>query len=122
MAEKQSSLGLSGYDPISYFENGKPRLGKFDYKTNVNGVIYCFTCQRNLDRFLKRPTDFIPQFGGNCAFSCGLLGKLKPGSHLSWKIVDGKLYLNSNAIVGKIWEFLPSLIERGHDNYRAKTA
>ena len=122
MAQNSNHLALDGYDPVTYFMNGKPRLGKFDYKTQWKGQTFCFTNQQNLDRFNKTPQSFAPQFGGHCAFACGLFGQNKPGSPKHFKIVDGKLYIHGGPIVGKLWEFLPMLIARGHSIYKAPAA
>jgi YHS domain-containing protein len=119
MAEKTSSLGLEGMDAISFFEDSKPKRGSFEFKAVVNGLTYCFRNQANLDRFLKNPAAFLPQFGGHCAFYCGLLGKLKPGSAKAWKIINGKLYLTGGPNVFWLWKQFPALIGRGHDHYRA---
>ncbi len=120
MSAGNSSLGLGGYDAVSYFAEGRPRVGKFDYKAPYQGRTFCFFTQENMEKFKKKPENFAPQFGGNCAFACGLMGSSKVGNPQNWKIVAGKLYLFSNPVVAKIWEFLPFLIERGHSNFRAR--
>jgi YHS domain-containing protein len=118
MAEtkKISSLGLEGFDAVSYFVNGKPRPGKFEYKAQHDGLTYCFCSQENLDKFNKSPGQFLPQFGGKCAFAYALGGS-SAGSAKTWKIVGGKLYLTANHFVGKIWEWMPAMIGRGHSRY-----
>lgn len=117
---KQSTLGLGGYDPVSYFREGRPRPGNYDYKTKHDGLTYCFFNQENLNQFLKKPDSFTPQFGSHCAFSMGLFGGRRPGDPQIWKIVDGKLYLTAGYFTSKIWEFMPFLISRGHANYTSR--
>lgn len=119
MAEKISTLALGGMDALSYFENPKPRRGSFDFKTQLDGMTYCFSTECNRDRFIRRPEVFLPEFGGNCAFYCGLLGKLVPGTVKDWRLLNGKLYLLSGPNVGWLWDKLPMLMERGQQNYRA---
>lgn len=118
MPEKISTLGLGGMDALSFFESSKPRRGTFDYKAEVGGMTYCFSSQSNLDRFVRRPEAFLPQFGGHCAFYCGLMGRMVPGDARAWRIVNGKLYLASGPNVAWLWDKLPMLVGRGHDNYR----
>lgn len=117
MAERESTLGLGGFDAVSYFLEGRPRVGKFDHKLNHGGLTYCFFNQENLDKFKKNPEQYLPQFGGHCAFAAGVYGGKKKGDPQCWKIVEGKLYLNSNPVVGAIWQALPFLRGRGHSNY-----
>lgn len=90
VSERPSTLGLGGYDAVSYFSEGRPRPGNFEFKTSWQGMTYCFFSKDNLDKFVKNPESFLPQFGGNCAFACGLFGGKRPGSPQIWKIVDGQ--------------------------------
>jgi len=121
VSERQSTLGLGGYDAVSYFLEGRPRPGSFEFKTSWQGMTYCFFTKDNLDKFVKKPESFLPQFGGNCAFACGLFGGKRPGSPQIWKIVDGKLYFNSGYFTSKLWEFMPFLIGRGQSYYQSQT-
>ncbi len=45
----------------------------------------------------------MPQYGGFCAFGAAEGGKFD-GNPLLWKTVDGKLYLNLNEEVQKMWQ------------------
>ncbi len=52
--------------------------------------------------FQAQPEVYAPQYGGYCAYALSQ-GATAPGDPNVWQIVDGKLYLNVNEAVGKIW-------------------
>ena len=116
--DRKSTLGIEGFDPVAYFVNGQPRLGKIEFKHQFKGLTYCFSTKENMDKFVKKPDDYLPQFGGVCAFGYPL-GSRTPGSPKNWKIVDGKLYFIANHMVRVIWGWFPFLIGRGQAKYRA---
>ena len=120
MYESKTSLALGGYDAVTFFEGEKPLIGNFDLKTQMDGMTYCFSSKDNLARFVRNPSSFLPQFGGHCAFSCGLYGGLRPGSAKHWKVVYGKLYLLEGPRAQWCWEKFPRLIPWGHQNYERK--
>lgn len=117
MAQPKSRLAVDGYDLVTYFSGKSPELGKAKFRTQWNGMTYCFINEANLNAFKKNPYDYLPQFGGNCAFRCGLWGGITVASPLYWKIVNGKLYLTKSSFGLKLWDMWPSLIHRGQINY-----
>ena len=91
----KSSLVLSGYDPVSYF-NSKPVEGKSQYRMLTSGVTYYFSSQTNLDKFKAAPDKYEPAYGGWCAYAMGESGEKVKVDPETYKIVDGKLYLFYN--------------------------
>ncbi|HEY5692781.1 MAG TPA: YHS domain-containing (seleno)protein [Cyclobacteriaceae bacterium] len=91
----KSSLVLSGYDPVSYF-NSKPVEGKSQYRMRTSGVTYYFSSQTNLDKFKAAPDKYEPAYGGWCAYAMGESGEKVKVDPETYKIVDGKLYLFYN--------------------------
>lgn len=88
-------VAIQGYDPVGYFD-GKPVMGKSEFKWEFNGVAYQFASASTLARFKASPGKFEPAYGGWCAFAMGDYGEKVKIDPLTYKIVDGKLYLFYN--------------------------
>src|SRR5262245_15632894 len=99
----KASLALKGYDPIAYFEKGRPAKGSPEFTHSWNGAVWQFESARTRDLFAGSPEKYAPQFGGYCAWavSNNYTADVDPEA---WKIIDGKLYLNYNKSVQKKWE------------------
>jgi len=97
-----SEGAIQGYDVVAYFNESKPVKGKKEFLTNYAGETWHFASADNLKSFQTSPEKYMPQFGGYCAYgmSRGYKAKTDPEA---WTIVDGKLYLNYNLEVRKIW-------------------
>lgn len=85
-----------GYDVTEYFNN-KAIEGNTAFTTSHDGVKYKFASQENLDKFLANPTQYIPQYGGFCAYAVGEKGKKAGINPETFEIRDGKLYLFYNS-------------------------
>ena len=88
----KNSLGIEGYDPISYFYN-KPVKGKSEYKFVYKGVSYWFANQTNLNKYKTDPEKYEPAYGGWCAYAMGESGEKVKVDPETFKIVEGKLFL-----------------------------
>lgn len=107
---------LKGYDAVSYFQ-GKPMMGDKKYAVEHEGAMYYFTSAANMKAFQGDAAHFAPQFGGFCAMGTALGKKLDVDPN-SYKVVDGKLYLNVNADVFKKWsEDVPGNIAKANANW-----
>lgn len=93
---------LHGYDPVAYFTDGKPVAGDEQFSAEYDGGKYLFSTAANRDSFVANPAKYAPQYGGFCAFGVSV-GKKFDVDPASFKIVDGKLYLNLNPQVLKKW-------------------
>ncbi len=117
IAGPQFVVALQGYDAVSYFRDGKPAKGEFLHSVYWNGATWLFATEENQQRFRKDPSAYVPQFDGYCALAASL-GYKAPGDALTWKIVDGKLYLNFNADAARIWnQDVPGNIRKGEENW-----
>ena len=87
-----SRVGLGGYDPVSYFTQGKPERGVSDLSARYDNVTYWFRSDEHRNLFVKNPDGYAPRFSGYCAIdlSRGLLTEPDPEA---WTIADGKLYV-----------------------------
>ncbi len=95
-------IALRGYDPVSYFTEGKAARGDSGISVMHSGVTWRFASVRNKESFLADPATYIPQYGGYCAFGMSR-GYKAPTEADAWTIVDGKLYLNYNTKVRESW-------------------
>ncbi|CAL2102263.1 conserved exported protein of unknown function [Tenacibaculum sp. 190130A14a] len=86
----------NGYDVVSYFDN-EAKKGKKDFSTIYDGVKFRFSSRKNLEKFKKSPTSYIPQYGGYCAYAIGKTGEKVAINPKTFEIRDNKLYLFYNA-------------------------
>jgi len=96
-------VALKGYDPVAYFEQGRPVQGSPQFSHRWMEATWWFATAEHRDLFTKDPQKYAPQFGGYCAYALseGYTANIDPEA---WKIVDGKLYLNYSRGVQKKWE------------------
>ena len=97
-------LAIKGYDPVSYFITGRPTPGLSQFSTTYKGTVYRFVSAANRDRFVAAPDQFLPQYGGYCAYAIAqnTIADIDPDK---WAIVNGKLYLNNNFLSQTLWSF-----------------
>lgn len=86
-----SGVAIEGYDPVTYFIEETPRIGKPDFEYSWNGVSWYFVSAGNRDAFALAPETYAPQFGGHCATSLSR-GYLSDGKPLLYAIEALKLY------------------------------
>ncbi len=114
---KTAGVTLHGYDAVAYFTDGKPMKGTGRYGYEWMGAKWLFSSTENRDRFVKSPEKYAPQYGGYCAYavSQGITADIDPET---WKIVEGKLYLNLSPGVARIWEKdIPGYIANANKNW-----
>lgn len=111
----KNDLAISGYDPVAYFTESKAVKGEHKFSAVHNNAIYLFSSIKHRDQFNASPDKYAPQYGGYCAF--GVTKHRKFGADpQAWRVVDGKLYLNLNKKVQKIWlEDVPGNIESAEE-------
>ncbi|MDA0705896.1 MAG: YHS domain-containing (seleno)protein [Proteobacteria bacterium] len=110
---------IDGFDPVSYFSEGKPERGSPDITTEWNGAVWHFTTVDHRDAFLLDPTKYAPQYGGFCALGMAHGGDV-PTDPEAWTMWKGKLYLNMITEVSTTWRYNPDkLIERADKKWEA---
>ncbi len=87
---------VEGYDVVSYF-NGIPLKGDKRFVSVYDGTKFSFSSKENLEKFNTSPEQFIPQYGGYCAYAVAIKGKKVNVDPETFEIRDGKLYLFYNA-------------------------
>lgn len=98
-----AGLAIKGYDPVAYFEDGRPVKGDAAYQYQWKGATWRFSSAAHHDAFKQDPTRYTPQYGGFCAYGVSE-GHTAPVDPEAWSIVGGKLYLNYDKTVREEWK------------------
>jgi YHS domain-containing protein len=85
-------VAIRGYDPVSYFMEGRPVQGAAEFSAEFDDATYWFKSAENRAVFMGNPDKYAPQFGGLCAVTIAQ-GRLAEPDPEAWVIADGKLYL-----------------------------
>jgi YHS domain-containing protein len=91
-----SSLAIAGYDPVTYFTQGKAVKGNASNALVYEGVTYHFSSANNKETFRASPSRYEPRYGGWCAYAMGKNGEKVEIDPETFKVLDGKLYLFYN--------------------------
>jgi YHS domain-containing protein len=114
-----ATVGVGGYDPVSYFTGPKPVRGNGRYTVEYQGVTYLFSNEADKTAFEKEPAKYLPAFGGYCAYGVAI-GKKFWGDPEVWEIVDGTLYLNLDKSIQQEWDKdKPGYIKKADGNWGA---
>ncbi len=116
---KSSGIAIRGYDTVAYFTKGAPEKGSNAFSTQWEGASWLFATQEHLDMFTAEPQKYAPQYGGYCAYGVAKDGlvKIEPEN---WTILDGKLYLNYDDKVQRLWEQdIPAFIADADSKFEA---
>jgi hypothetical protein len=89
------SVALGGYDPVAYFDGGKPTPGIPTIFASYGGARYLFATAAHRNAFLANPKKYVPEFGGFCAVGTSFGEKVDVDPETG-EVVNGKLYLNHN--------------------------
>lgn len=89
-------VALGGYDPVAYFDSGKPTRGTERLYASYDGARYLFATAAHRKAFLANPRKYLPEFGGFCAVGTAFGEKVDVDPETG-KVVNGKLYLNNSA-------------------------
>jgi YHS domain-containing protein len=106
-------VALKGYDPVSYFNPGKPAKGASTINYDFDGTRYLFSSQKNRELFAANPDRYAPQFRGLCTtgLSMGVKTEADPNVFL---VKDGKLYVFLDTESRAMVEKDPTLLTKAH--------
>lgn len=92
-----SNIALQGYSPVSYLDLGLAQRGNKEFKSEYKKVVYYFTSQEQKSTFDENPSNYLPQYGGFCAFGmyAGAKFRVDPNKFI---VKDGKYYLFLNNV------------------------
>jgi len=110
-------LALRGYDAVAYFREGAAVEGRAEFAHEWNNARWLFKSGENRDAFAREPEAYAPQYGGYCSYAVAH-GYTADADPQAWKVVGGKLYLNYNADVRRLWEQdIPGFIQKSEQNW-----
>ncbi len=98
----RDGYAIGGVDPVAYHTEGKPVTGSDQFTADYNSATWKFASAANRDAFLADPEKYAPAFGGFCTTGMSF-GELVPTQPDYWKIVKGKLYLNSSSAAQQVF-------------------
>lgn len=89
---EQKGYVADGYDVVAYFTEGAvPGIDSFTCV--YDSANYRFSTAENLKHFQATPNQYVPQYGGWCAYGMGANGKQYAINPRTYEIREGKLYL-----------------------------
>ncbi len=99
-------LALQGYDPVTYFTDGKAEKGQSGITFEQKGVVYRFATEAHAAEFKKNPEKYAPTYGGWCATAMAKGEKVEIDP-ANFKVSNGRLFLFYKGIWGnarKDWD------------------
>lgn len=91
-----SGLAIDGFDPVAYFTDGKPELGREEFEASEAGAIWRFHNEGDRASFVAHPEIYGPQFGGYDPVDVAR-GIAVAGNPYFWLVSGQRLYLFSRA-------------------------
>jgi hypothetical protein len=88
----QTGLAIDGVDPVAYFTDAKPVLGRPEFEHRYLGAIWRFRNDGNMAAFASTPEIYSPRYGGYDPVAVAR-GVAVAGSPLLWVVSDQRLYL-----------------------------
>ncbi len=119
MVFSENGVAINGYDPVAYFTQGAPVLGKATHSLIWKQAEWRFATAGNLAVFEADPRAYAPQYGGYCAYAVSQ-GHIAATLPEAWRIHGGKLYLTEDRDVRNIWaRDIPGNVLRANANWPA---
>ena len=87
-----SGLAIEGFDPVAYFVDQHPVLGRPEYEAAEAGAVWRFHNEGNRASFVAHPEVYGPQFGGYDPTDVAR-GVTFAGNPRFWIISGERLYL-----------------------------
>jgi hypothetical protein len=96
VVDRHTGLALYGFDPVAYFTDAQPLVGRSEFELSFAGAVWRFRNEGNREAFRDRPDVYTPGFGG---YDVGAVarGAAVPGNPQYWVITGRRLYLFESA-------------------------
>lgn len=117
MADTHTGLALQGFDPVSYFTDQKPMIGRTEFETVIKGETWRFAQAANQKIFAGEPQAYRPQFGGFDAESVAL-GAVADADPQIFLIIGKSLYLFRTAEGRAAFAADAALRAQAHENWK----
>lgn len=114
---ERNGLAIDGHDPVAYFTEQNPVKGSPEFRIEFEGSTFQFASAAHRDTFAANPEQFVPQYGGYCAYGMarGYKAKIDPAA---FTVVSHKLYLNYSEAVRSRWlADVPGYIQKADANW-----
>ncbi len=92
VVDRNTGLAIYGFDPVSYFTDGKAQAGEVELELNHGGAAWRFRNEGNRAAFAEHPEIYMPRYGGHDPIAIGR-GTARPGHPDFWAIHENKLVL-----------------------------
>jgi YHS domain-containing protein len=86
-----TGIAIGGYDPVSYFTEREPQMGRGDFEHVWAGVPWHFASAANLEVFRRSPEIYAPQYGGHGAMGVAR-GFLSQGNPRIYTVFKQRLF------------------------------
>ena len=87
-----TGLALYGFDPVAYFTDAEPLVGRPEFELSFAGAVWRFRNEGNRAAFRDRPDVYMPLFGGYDVLAVAR-GAAVPGNPRYWALLNRRLYL-----------------------------
>jgi len=94
VVDRFSGLAIDGFDPVAYFTDGKPELGREEFEASEAGAVWRFHNEGDRASFVAHPEIYGPQFGGYDPVDVAR-GIAVAGNPYFWLVSGQRLYLFS---------------------------
>lgn len=112
-------VALQGYDPVSYFADGRPEKGSSAFWLAFDDTVYLFKNAEHRAAFANDSERYAPQYDGFCAMtvSTGVKAEADPEA---WIIADGKLFVfRSKAGVAAFNKNAPAVASQADSHWQS---
>lgn len=92
ITDRHTGLAMDGYDPVAYFTDSRPKMGRPEFEYRFKGVIWRFSNEGNRDAFAENSDVYVPRFGGYDPIAIAR-GVAVPGNPTLWVVAHERLYL-----------------------------
>jgi hypothetical protein len=92
VVDRHTGLALYGFDPVAYFTDAEPLVGRPEFELSFAGAVWRFRNEGNRAAFRDRPDVYMPAFGGYDVLAV-VRGVAVPGNPRCWTVVGRRLYL-----------------------------
>ena len=92
VANRFTGLAIDGFDPVAYFVDDAPRIGRAELEARFAGATWRFQNEGNRAAFVADPDVYMPRFGGYDPIVVAR-GAATSGHPKLWLIAGKRLYL-----------------------------
>jgi hypothetical protein len=92
VVDRNTGLAIGGFDPVAYFTEGAPALGRGEFELRHAGAVWRFRNPGNRAAFAADPDIYMPRFGGYDPVGIGR-GVTIPGDPRLWQMAGERLFL-----------------------------